>query len=197
MKDNKKVKNKKRWSQVMYMSYVLEFRQKGKLNNCYILATDADVDFTPESVDSLLDMMKRDENVGAVCARTHPLGSGPIVWYQIFEYAIGHWLQKTAEHVIGTVLCAPGCFSLYRCTALEQVLDKYKGKVGNAFDFLTMDMGEDRWLCTLMVQSGRRIDYCAKADCKTYCPDTFEEFFKQRRRWILSTLANHILLLKE
>ncbi|WAR09210.1 CHS-like protein [Mya arenaria] len=116
----------------------------------YILTTDADVDFTPGSIDSLLDMMNRDENVGAVCARTHPLGSGPIVWYQIFEYAIGHWLQKTAEHVIGTVLCAPGCFSLYRCSALAEVLPTYSGKVENAFGFLTMDMGEDRWLCTLM-----------------------------------------------
>ena len=43
----------------------------------------------------------RDDHVGAVCARTHPIGSGPLVWYQIFDYAVGHWFQKTAEHVLG------------------------------------------------------------------------------------------------
>jgi len=30
LKDNFKVKNKKRWSQVMYMSYVLDYRERGK-----------------------------------------------------------------------------------------------------------------------------------------------------------------------
>ena len=25
--------------------------------------------------------------------------------YQKFEYAIGHWLQKATEHVLGCVLC--------------------------------------------------------------------------------------------
>lgn len=62
--------------------------------NTYILTTDADVKFTHESVEALLDLMARDPTVGAVCARTHPLGVGPLVWYQIFDYAIGHWFQK-------------------------------------------------------------------------------------------------------
>lgn len=41
-----------------------------------------------------MDRLIRDQSVGAVCARTHPLGKGPVVWYQVFEYAIGHWFQK-------------------------------------------------------------------------------------------------------
>ena len=58
-------------------------------------------------------------------------------------------------------------------------------------------IGEDRWLCTLMVQSGWRLEYCAAAEDSTYCPDNFDEFYKQRRRWIPSTLANLILLISE
>jgi hypothetical protein len=49
--------------------------------------------------------------------------------YQKFEYAIGHWLQKATEHMIGCVLCSPGCFSLFRyelksfkkCKSLEEI----------------------------------------------------------------------------
>ena len=63
-------------------------------DDVFILTTDADVRFSPESVESLLDLMIRDPCVGAVSARTFPQGSGPIYWYQIFDYAIGHWLQK-------------------------------------------------------------------------------------------------------
>ncbi|XP_053386950.1 uncharacterized protein LOC123542823 [Mercenaria mercenaria] len=203
LKDNSKVKSKKRWSQVMYMSYVLEQGIQNENANydkeeeSYILTTDADVKFSPKSVEALLDLMTLDKSVGAVCARTHPLGSGLLVWYQIFEYAIGHWFQKASEHVIGSVLCAPGCFSVYRCKAIKTILSVYASNVEKAEEFLTKDMGEDRWFCTLMVQSGWRIEYCAAAENSTHCPENFDEFFKQRRRWIVSTLANQWLLIRE
>ncbi|XP_078678180.1 uncharacterized protein LOC144914299 [Branchiostoma floridae x Branchiostoma belcheri] len=164
----------------------------------FVLTTDADVQFTPESVAALLDLASRDRTVGAVSGRTHPSGTGPVVWYQIFDYAIGHWFQKVAEHVYGSVLCCPGCFSVFRARALRQVLPEYASMVseGKPSQFLTKDMGEDRWLSTLLVEKGWRLEYGAVAECKTFCPDTLEEFFKQRRRWIPSTLANLLLLLK-
>ncbi|KAL3887058.1 hypothetical protein ACJMK2_027014 [Sinanodonta woodiana] len=201
LKDNFKVKNKKRWSQVMYMSYILDFlmeqSSEARADETYILCTDADVYFNANNVEALLDLMTRDPSVGAVCARTHPQGNSPLVWYQTFEYAIGHWFQKAAEHVLGSVLCAPGCFSVYRCNAIRDVLPTYATNVESSFDFLTKDMGEDRWLCTLLVQSGWRIEYCAASENTTHCPEDFDEFYKQRRRWIASTIANLMILIKE
>ncbi|XP_078360423.1 uncharacterized protein LOC144644771 isoform X1 [Oculina patagonica] len=200
LKDNAKVKNKKRWSQVMYMSYVLDYKQRlleVQDEQSFILTTDADVKFTYDSVEALIDQIVEDPRVGAVCARTHPLGSGPVVWYQIFDYAIGHWFQKVANHMLGSVLCSPGCFSLYRCQAVRDVLPTYATGVDHAFEFLTKDMGEDRWMCTLMVQRGWRLTYCAAAVDSTYCPESFDEFYKQRRRWTPSTLANLVLLVSE
>ncbi|XP_053388648.1 chitin synthase chs-2-like [Mercenaria mercenaria] len=52
-------------------------------------------------------------------------------------------------------------------------------------------------LCNCQIQSGWRIEYCAASENKTHCPEDFDEFFKQRRRWIASTLANLWLLIKE
>ena len=69
----------------------------GKHDHAYILTTDADVRFCPDDVMALMDRMSRDPRVGAVCGRTHPLGSGPLVWYQSFDYAIGHWLLKVSK----------------------------------------------------------------------------------------------------
>lgn len=46
-----------------------------------------------------------------------------------------------------------------------------------------------------MLQQGHRIDYCAGADALTFAPETFNEFFSQRRRWAPSTLANMMDLL--
>lgn len=72
--------------------------------------------------------------------------------YEIMKVVYVLKKLQAAEHVLGSVLCAPGCFSMYRCLALKKVLPKYASNVERAFDFLMKDMGEDRWLCTLMVQ---------------------------------------------
>ena len=42
------------------------------------------------------------------------------MFMQIFEYLTGHMMFKATEHVIGNVRCAPGCFSLFRASALNE-----------------------------------------------------------------------------
>ncbi|CAF4001820.1 unnamed protein product, partial [Rotaria sp. Silwood2] len=240
IKDKTKIRHKKRWSQVMYMYYLLGYRLFGDLNiieklykrkrkknssksksklfkgfgnllnnmdnkkriqmeNTYLLALDGDVDFRPEAVRLLVDRMKKNKKVGAACGRIHPIGSGPVVWYQKFEYAIGHWLQKAAEHILGCVMCSPGCFSLFRGSALmdDHVLRTYCTKSTEARHYVQYDQGEDRWLCTLLLQEGYRVEYCAASDALTYAPESFHEFFNQRRRWVPSTIANIIDFLAE
>ncbi|XP_059151202.1 chitin synthase-like [Physella acuta] len=198
LKDNSKVLGKKRWSQVMFMNYVTDNKFLNQDDDSsFILTTDGDVSFKPGAVRALIKQLQADNNLGAVCSRIIPDGEGPLYWFQSFEYALDHWLQKTTEHVLGSVLCAPGCFSLYRCSAICDVLKTYSQPARSAMDFLTRDMGEDRWLCSLMVQEGCGIAYCQDARVTTHCPTNFEEFFKQRRRWIASSLANVYLLLKD
>uniref|UniRef100_A0A3Q3J8L9 chitin synthase n=1 Tax=Monopterus albus TaxID=43700 RepID=A0A3Q3J8L9_MONAL len=237
LKDKSLIRNKKRWSQIMYMYYLLGWKgyiaknpQKithqnnlcraslvscdGEIfllpqydndnkrrfisdENTYILALDGDTDFHPKAVILLVDRLRMYDNVGAACGRIHPTGMGPMVWYQKFEYAVGHWLQKTAEHVFGSVLCSPGCFSLFRGSALmdDNVLKRYTTTSTRAAEYVQYDQGEDRWLCTLLLQEGWRVEYNAASDAYTNSPQEFKEFYNQRRRWGPSTLANTLDLL--
>ena len=89
-------------------------------------------------------------------------------WYQMFEYALGHWLQKSTEHVLGCVLCSPGCFSLFRGEALmsENVMNTYTTVATKARHYVQYDQGEDRWLCTLLLQQGWRVEYSAASGKK-------------------------------
>ena len=45
------------------------------------------------------------------------------------------------------------------------------------------------------MKEGYIIDYCAEADALTFAPEGFFDFFKQRRRWSPSTMANILDLL--
>ncbi|KAG7233856.1 hypothetical protein INR49_006488 [Caranx melampygus] len=217
-KDKELIRHKKRWSQIMYLYYLLGWKlmtkyyvrwqerenekdliaqiQKEK-HNTYLLALDGDTDFQPAAVMLLIDRLKMYPRVGAACGRIHPTGSGPVVWFQKFEYAIGHWLQKTAEHVIGSVLCSPGCFSLFRAEALmdDNVMKRYSTKSMEASQYIQYDQGEDRWLCTLLLKQGWRVEYNAASDAYTNAPEDFKELFNQRRRWGPSTMANIVDIL--
>ena len=168
MKDKAKIRHKKRWSQCMYMYYLLGHklmelpisvdRKEVLAENTYLLTLDGDIDFQPPAVTLLVDLMKKNKNLGAACGRIHPVGSGPMVWYQLFEYAIGHWMQKATEHMIGCVMCSPGCFSLFRAKALmdDNVMRKYTTMSSEPKHYVQYDQGEDRWLCTLLLQRGYR-----------------------------------------
>ena len=209
LKDKSKIRHKKRWSQCMYMYYLLGHklmelpisvdRKEVLAENTYILTLDGDIDFQPPAVTLLVDLMKKNKNLGAACGRIHPVGSGPMVWYQLFEYAIGHWLQKATEHMIGCVMCSPGCFSLFRAKALmdDNVMRKYTTMSTEPRHYVQYDQGEDRWLCTLLLQRGYRVEYSAASDAYTHCPEGFNEFFNQRRRWVPSTIANIFDLLMD
>ncbi|CAC5381089.1 CHS1 [Mytilus coruscus] len=194
LKDKTKVRNKKPWSQLDRKKEIQETAE-----NTFLLAFDGDVDFQPEAVLSLLRRMEKNDKVGAACDRIHPIGNGPMVWYQQFEYAISHWLQKATEHVIGCVLCSPGCFSLFRGSAIlyHDVLETYTSVAQEARQCLQYDQGEDRWLCTLLLQKGWKIEYCAESDSHTFAPESFNEFYTQRRRWTPSTMANILEIIQD
>ena len=67
-----------------------------------------------------------------------------MVWYQKFEYAIGHWFQKATEHMIGCVLCSPGCFSLFRGSAVmdDNVMRRYATVSNEAKHYVQFDQGK-------------------------------------------------------
>lgn len=51
-------------------------RKEMVAENTYLLALDGDIDFLPNAVQLLVDLMKKNRNLGAACGRIHPVGSG-------------------------------------------------------------------------------------------------------------------------
>ena len=51
-------------------------RRQTRGDNIYLLALDGDIDFEPQALLLLVDLMQRDMRLGAACGRIHPTGSG-------------------------------------------------------------------------------------------------------------------------
>ena len=108
------------------------------------------------------------QEVGASCGRTHPTGAGYMQWCQKFEYAYNHWFVKSTEYITGCVLCSPGNFSLFRGEALmsDNVMTTYATVSTKPFHRIQYDQGEDRWLCSLLLQEGWGVEYLAASGKK-------------------------------
>lgn len=140
-----------------------------------------------------------------------------MTWYQVIEYAYSHWFSKSAEQVFGCVLCAPGCFSLFRGKVLmdQKIMQNFSSQANNAYEHTQYDkgmqklhkgfdlfiingttVGEDRWLCALILKAGYKVEYCEASSAFTHCPGNFKDFCKQRTRWIPSDIANTLDLIR-
>jgi len=73
-------------------------RKQVRSDNTYLLALDGDVDFEPLALRLLVDLMKRNEKVGAACGRIHPTGSG---WFSINKQIL------ILENIIGSFKTMP------------------------------------------------------------------------------------------
>ena len=245
LKEKAVIRNKKRWSQCMYFLYFLghprlptsPYVMEQPMNNTFILALDGDVEFSYTGVLRLVEVgfktclmvssifkfqvMHDHPKTGGVCAQMQPKRSKHSlqIYLQIFEYLTGHMMFKATEHVMGNVRCAPGCFSLFRASALHEnistnqdlpsviemyssVTKRYLNHISNfneilfrGHECLVYDLGEDLWLCMMIIQRGWRIRYCALSDVFTQCPEELEEFLKQRRRWTVSGTVNLLRVL--
>jgi chitin synthase len=68
-------------------------------------------------------------------------------------------------------------------------------------------IGEDRWLCTLLLQEGYRVEYCAASDALTYAPESFHVslvcfenrmyfFFEKNRNFLINVVDGFHRLLQ-
>ena len=60
----------------LWLSKISWKRKEERAENIFLMALDGDVDFEPQAMVMLLDLLRRNEEVGAACGRIHPTGSG-------------------------------------------------------------------------------------------------------------------------
>ena len=91
--------------------------------------------------------------------------------------------------------CLPGAFTIIRYHAFKEAVQDYF--VEHETDkcithFHQKKLGEDRYLTHLIHLKFPKgcIGFCPTARCKTDPPDTIPKFIKQRRRWLLGSIAN-------
>ena len=68
----------------------------------------------------------------------------------------------------------------------DNVMRTYTTLATEPRHYIQYDQGEDRWLCTLLLQQGWRVEYSAASDSFTACPEGFrvqQQNTQEKKGW--------------
>ena len=131
----------------MYMNLTKNYVNTHHLDasDILVIALDGDTSYPPKSIFNIIDSAIEKPEVGAISGKLVPICNKKLNWvvsYQKFEYSVSYWLQKTVENIWGTILCSPGCFTLYRADAIFEVMAEYSTQSYDAFTQILYGQGE-------------------------------------------------------
>lgn len=154
---------------------------------------DSDSEPLPGGLRRIVQPFARSD-VGAVAGLTHARNGdvNALTRMQATRYFVSFQLLKAAESVLGAVSCCSGCFSAYRRSAVEPLLDAWEHQrfLGAACTY-----GDDRALTNMVIRDRHRSEYHAGAVALTDVPVAYPGFFRQQLRWKKSWLREGPILL--
>ncbi|XP_024911637.1 chitin synthase chs-2-like [Cynoglossus semilaevis] len=192
LKDKSLIRNKKRWSQIMYLYYLLGWKgymaknpsampREMNPSTTSLFSMNGESFVLPHHDNDHKRKFISDENTYLLAldgdTDFHPKAVILLV-DRGYKCVCCYRERISSENVLINV-----CPFVHLCWTVTSL------------HVMCSSPGEDRWLCTLLLQQGWRVEYNAASDVYTNSPQEFKEFYNQRRRWGPSTLAHTLDLL--
>ena len=146
--------------------------QKYRLTDhyAYLFFFDADTRIDSQFLKKIRSRVK--ERPACIVGTVSSLRNNIISAYRVYEYGFAHLFYKNAQNVMGTIVVAPGCASVYRADVLDQL------------EFSNRTLTEDLDF-TIQIHKKKlgRIIYVPGAKVITQDPQNFSDYWKQVNRW--------------
>lgn len=146
-----------------------------------IIFVDSDSFLTSHAIQHITEHFLASERVGAVSGNTkvQNINKNLLTKLQSILYAVSFDVYKASESVHRSVTCCPGCFSAYRKSIIQPLLEQWKN---GTFLGTKSTFGDDRALTNMVLQNWDVV-YCEKAKATTTVPEKFKVYWRQQLRW--------------
>jgi len=186
----------KRHSQLIFSKVIEDIAEAQN----FILLVDGDTKIGHNSIQLLLDELNKYPKIGGIEGHLKVKASPKknlITILQCIEYNFNFPIIKMAESTLNSCTCLDGGYALVRYSAWKKILPDYSRipDENDIISFNQLELGEDHYMTTLLLQNGYHTSACQTACVETSVPDTLEAFFTQRKRWTSSFLVNNFELL--
>ncbi|WP_330444508.1 glycosyltransferase [Flavobacterium sp. C4GT6] len=156
---------------------------------------DSDSIVKADTLRNMVSPFVVNEECGAVAGNVRVLNNkeGMIPKMLNVSFVLSFEFIRSAESMLGSVLCTPGALSAYRSTAVFGCLEEW---INQTFMGQPSDIGEDRAMTNMIMKQGYHIKFQRNAYVLTNVPEQYKGLYKMFIRWGRSNVRENIMMSK-
>ena len=157
------------------------------------VTVDSDSIVKKDTLRNLVTPFVVDEKCGAVAGNVHVLNNKKALLPKMLNvsFVMSFEFVRSAESMLGSVLCTPGAAAAYRKTAVFGCLDEW---INQTFMGEPSDIGEDRAMTNMILKQGHTVLFQKNAVVLTSVPEQYTGLYKMFIRWGRSNVRENIMM---
>lgn len=180
-------------------------KNKGKRHALYLgfelakgdvfVTVDSDSIVKDDTLRNLVSPFVVNPKCGAVAGNVRVLNNENAVIPKMLNvsFVFSFEFIRSAQSVLGSVLCTPGALAAYRREAVSNCLPQW---INQTFMGQPSDIGEDRAMTNMILKQGFHVLFQRNAYVLTNTPEKYKSLYKMFIRWERSNVRENIMMTK-
>ncbi|MNK25711.1 Poly-beta-1,6-N-acetyl-D-glucosamine synthase [compost metagenome] len=162
-------------------------------NGEIFVTVDSDSIVKKNTLRNLVSPFVTNKNCGAVAGNVHVLNNKKAILPKMLNvsFVLSFEFIRSAESMLGSVLCTPGALAAYRSTAVFACLPDW---INQTFMGEPSDIGEDRAMTNMILKQGYHVLFQRNAYVLTNVPEKYSGLYKMFIRWGRSNVRENITM---
>lgn len=159
------------------------------------VTVDSDSVVEQDTLRNLVSPFITNENCGAVAGNVRVLNNEKAIIPRMLNvsFVFSFEFIRSAQSVLGSVLCTPGALAAYRSKAVMNCLPEW---INQTFMGQPTDIGEDRAMTNMILKQGYHVLFQRNAYVLTNIPEKFSGLHKMFTRWERSNVRENLMMSK-
>ncbi|MGO4770249.1 glycosyltransferase family 2 protein [Flavobacterium sp. W22_SRS_FK3] len=159
------------------------------------VTVDSDSIVKRDTLRNLVTPFVVNEKCGAVAGNVQVLNNKKAILPKMLNvsFVMSFEFVRSAESMLGSVLCTPGAAAAYRKTAVFGCLSEW---INQTFMGEPSDIGEDRAMTNMILKQGYKVLFQKNAVVLTSVPEEYKGLYKMFIRWGRSNVRENIMMAK-
>ncbi|WP_029034574.1 glycosyltransferase [Salinimicrobium terrae] len=159
------------------------------------ITVDSDSIVEKDTLRNLVSPFVTNEECGAVAGNVRVLNNEKAIIPRMLNvsFVFSFEFIRSAQSVLGSVLCTPGALAAYRRKAVMNCLPEW---ISQTFMGQPTDIGEDRAMTNMILKQGYHVLFQRNAYVLTNIPEKFSSLHKMFTRWERSNVRENLMMTK-
>lgn len=157
------------------------------------ITVDSDSIVKKNTLRNMVSPLVVNEKCGAVAGNVRVLNNKRAMIPKMLNvsFVFSFEFVRSAQSVLGSVLCTPGALSAYRKVAVMNCLPDW---INQTFMGQPSDIGEDRAMTNMILKQGYEVRFQSNAYVLTDTPEKYKSLYKMFIRWERSNVRENIMM---